>query len=284
MAAVEQGAVAPTVEELAARADEARSRVESLDGPAREAALELLDAVGALDREALVAIVRALRADPRGTELLHALVDEPAVRTVFLARGLIRADPTPAVEQALEGVRPYLRSHGGGVDLVRVEAGVVHVRMTGACNGCSLSALTLREAVEKALVGPIPGIRAVDVVPADPDAPAPEPVLAARVSRWKAGPLADGLGRGLHRVRLGEDDLLVVRLSDDELLAFRNACPHGGSTLERGLLDVEARELVCPGHGYRYDLATGTCLSAPGLALALLPLRVERGRIQVRVA
>ena len=40
------------------------------------------------------------------------------------------------VEQALERVRPYLRSHGGNVEMLGIAEGVVRLRMLGSCNGC----------------------------------------------------------------------------------------------------------------------------------------------------
>ena len=48
------------------------------------------------------------------------------------------------VLQALDEVRPYLDSHGGGVELVEVVDGVVRLRLYGSCNGCPSSTMTLR--------------------------------------------------------------------------------------------------------------------------------------------
>lgn len=69
------------------------------------------------------------------------------------------------VEKALENIRPYLQADGGDVELVKVtEEGIVEVRLTGACNGCPMSAMTLRAGVERALIREIPGIRRVEAV------------------------------------------------------------------------------------------------------------------------
>jgi len=69
------------------------------------------------------------------------------------------------VEKALMNIRPYLQADGGDVELVKVtEEGIVEVRLTGACNGCPMSQMTLRAGVERALIREIPGIRRVEAV------------------------------------------------------------------------------------------------------------------------
>ena len=70
------------------------------------------------------------------------------------------------VEQVLDRVRVALRLHAGGIELVEiVEAeGLVKVRLTGTCDGCALSQITLKRGVEAALCQAIPEIRAVIAV------------------------------------------------------------------------------------------------------------------------
>jgi Fe-S cluster biogenesis protein NfuA len=71
-----------------------------------------------------------------------------------------------AVEKVLETVRQALRLHAGGIELVDVDAdsGVVKVRLTGTCQGCALSDVTLKRGVETALCKAIPQIRQVIAV------------------------------------------------------------------------------------------------------------------------
>ncbi|NTV15621.1 MAG: NifU family protein [Desulfobulbaceae bacterium] len=69
------------------------------------------------------------------------------------------------VEVALNQIRPTLQKDGGDVLLIDVDAeGVVKVRMTGACRGCQMSDVTLREGIEKFLKHEIPEITAVESV------------------------------------------------------------------------------------------------------------------------
>ncbi len=67
--------------------------------------------------------------------------------------------------KALDKVRPYLQAENGDVELVEItEDGIVKVRMTGACEICPLSVMTLRAGIERALLRDVPGIRRVESV------------------------------------------------------------------------------------------------------------------------
>lgn len=68
------------------------------------------------------------------------------------------------VEAALKDVRALLAMHGGDVELVAVEEGIASVRLTGACHGCPLAAMTLRMGVERMVRERVPEIAAVRAV------------------------------------------------------------------------------------------------------------------------
>jgi Fe-S cluster biogenesis protein NfuA len=68
------------------------------------------------------------------------------------------------VEQALEKIRPMLQRDGGDIELVEVTDGVVKVRLTGACKGCPMSQMTLKQGVEKMLLKEVPGLKEVQAV------------------------------------------------------------------------------------------------------------------------
>ena len=70
----------------------------------------------------------------------------------------------PASSAALDRVRPYLGSHAGGVEYLGVdEDGVAHLRLEGSCDGCPSSTVTVRLAVEDAVVEAAPEVIAVEV-------------------------------------------------------------------------------------------------------------------------
>ena len=148
-------------EELAGRVDAAVAALDDLDPAARTVA----EAV-AVHRAGLVTMVQAMRADDGARAVLFDLVDDPAVHLLLSLHGIIRPDPITHAGQVLDSVRPQLHSHGGDVSLVRIEEGTAFVRLEGACNGCSMSSVTLRNLVEEALVQGVPAISAVEVVAA----------------------------------------------------------------------------------------------------------------------
>ncbi|MDO9070827.1 MAG: NifU family protein [Deltaproteobacteria bacterium] len=73
-------------------------------------------------------------------------------------------DTKKLVELALEKIRPMLQRDGGDIELVEVNDGVVKVRLTGACKGCPMSQMTLKQGVEKLLLKEVPGLKEVQAV------------------------------------------------------------------------------------------------------------------------
>ena len=69
-----------------------------------------------------------------------------------------------AVEKALEKIRPLLQRDGGDIELVEITDGIVKVRLTGACKGCPMSQMTLKQGVERMLLKEVPGLKEVQAV------------------------------------------------------------------------------------------------------------------------
>jgi Fe-S cluster biogenesis protein NfuA len=65
------------------------------------------------------------------------------------------------VEEALSHIRPALQADGGDVELLDVKEGVVSVRLTGACGGCPMSTMTLKNGIERILKQEVPGVKSV---------------------------------------------------------------------------------------------------------------------------
>ena len=68
---------------------------------------------------------------------------------------------TSIVEKALEDIRPFLISDGGNISLVSIEEDIVKVRLEGACVGCSINQMTLRNGVEASIKKHAPQIKKV---------------------------------------------------------------------------------------------------------------------------
>ena len=70
------------------------------------------------------------------------------------------------VQAAIEKIRPMLKADGGDVELVDVSAaGVVQVRLQGACSGCPMSQMTLKNGIERILKQEVPEVVAVESAP-----------------------------------------------------------------------------------------------------------------------
>ncbi len=148
--------------------------IDNLPDVDRGHVIELLDHVDDLHRLALTRLGQQL--GPARVEDLRTA--HPAITWLFDAYG-VGLDAHATADRALDGIRPYLDSHGGQVELVEVVQGRVRVRLTGACSGCSASAITLQEGVERTLREGFPDFVALDV-DEDPDAaahPPPGPTL-----------------------------------------------------------------------------------------------------------
>jgi len=68
------------------------------------------------------------------------------------------------IEKALENIRPSLQADGGDIQLVDIEDGIVKVRLTGACSGCAMSAMTMSYGVEAAIKEMVPEVKKVMTV------------------------------------------------------------------------------------------------------------------------
>ncbi|PIP47950.1 MAG: hypothetical protein COX14_04880 [Chloroflexi bacterium CG23_combo_of_CG06-09_8_20_14_all_45_10] len=65
------------------------------------------------------------------------------------------------IEAALEQIRPALLADGGDVQLVDVSNGVVKVKLSGACGGCPMATITLRQGIERVLKEQVPEVKEV---------------------------------------------------------------------------------------------------------------------------
>ena len=65
------------------------------------------------------------------------------------------------VEEVLNRIRPNLNADGGDVELVDIKDGIVSVKLTGACSGCPMSTLTLKNSIERLLKEEISGVEEV---------------------------------------------------------------------------------------------------------------------------
>ncbi len=285
--------------------DQAVAELETLVGTLErdgdERALMLLQYMDAIHRPALEL-------------MLTGNHDHPIAASVLAMYDLVPLDERTQIEEALDEVRPYIESHGGGLDLLDVEGGIVHVRLKGSCTGCAASAMTLRRGVEEKLRERIPwfeeivahdpeeeeaeeeplvnGLPMLQIDPrAEPAAPAAggDLLQIAKLRRpvfVDVGPLADLADGGMTVANVEDKEILVVKL-DGEVFAFRNICPvDGRNPLDGGRLTGSV--LVCPWHNCAYDARSGKRADDEpnSESLAVVPIAVTDGimRIAANVA
>jgi len=126
--------------------------LEAIDGDSN--AMEAVQALVELYGEALRRVVQQVPPEQ--------LAEDELLTHLLLVHDLHPVDVESRVRGALDDVRPYLGSHGGDVELLGVEDGVAHVRLGGTCDGCPSSAVTLRNAIEDAVMRAAPELERID--------------------------------------------------------------------------------------------------------------------------
>ena len=280
-----EAAVSPTLDDSAVRERVARvdALLEDVEGAIGavpvDTAIELVQALLDLYGEGLTRVVGHVAARDEDGALAQAFAGDELVSHLLLLHGLHPVPLEARVRGALDEVRPYLESHGGDVELLGIEEGVVRLAMRGSCDGCASSAATLKLAIEDAIQRSAPD---VDAVVADGAvAPAPAPLLQIEISdSWApAGDLGDLSAPVVRPV--GGSEVLFVAV-DGTRYAYRPACPACGGSLGGAGLDGDA--LAC-GCGARYDVRrAGRGIDAPDRHLEPVPLLVGAdGGVKVAV-
>ena len=281
--------------ELQRRVGHVESLVQKLDSiedpDARGSAVEAIRALLQLHGDCLDRVMRTVVGSPAaGAELVEQLGQDDLVSCVLMLHGLHPVPLETRVEKALVKVRPYMDSHGGNVALVEIEGGVVHLRLEGSCHGCGSSAMTMRYAVEDAIMEYAPDV--VRIITDGVEEPPAESAFIPLSSFEK--PNGNGTG-GWHEVREaqlmgpgqvrgvveGNLRMLMCRL-DGNWYAYVDQCPGCGNALAEAGLD--ATVLTCPSCQKRFDVRqAGRCLDQDATTLHLdpLPLLVDNGVVRV---
>jgi Fe-S cluster biogenesis protein NfuA/nitrite reductase/ring-hydroxylating ferredoxin subunit len=240
-----------------------------------------------------------LQTAPSGSAVIDALGRDDLVRSLLVLYGLHPDTLETRVTQALEKTRPYLKSHGGNVNLVAVDnSGVVTLRLEGNCHGCPSSSATLKLAVEEAIYDAAPDVTAIVVQGQIQEQP---PALGF-VPLSQLGNSGNGQGRDwktehdevgwedvfgldaiptgtMHEERVSGRDILFCRL-EETLYAYNNTCPGCGQPIKAARL--VGTVLACPICSQHYDVVrAGRSMDLDTLHLEPIPLLRENGRAKV---
>ncbi len=281
--ALDRAALAPaTADALDVIDDLVEAFDEHPDPNVRDAVHELLRAVDVVHRQPL----RALGALLQGAGLTGRALADPHVALLFQLYDLGEGGDRRRADRVLDHVRPYIESHGGQLDVVDAQGGVVSVRLSGACSGCQGSTATLRHVVEEALRAELDDFVRLEVV--EPPRPTPNLIPVNKIERvarprlgWRPVLAVAELGEG--ELRTIEVDSAAVLLADvgGEVYAYRSACP--GTPMPLDAATVDGDVLVCPWHGCRFSLRGGRRLDRDGPALETMPVAVADGEVRVGV-
>jgi Fe-S cluster biogenesis protein NfuA/nitrite reductase/ring-hydroxylating ferredoxin subunit len=297
------------VRQVGARVEELLGTLRSGgNGAAAPAAEELVRILLGLYGDGLGHIMAALHeSGDGGAAVLDRLLADPLVESLLVLHDLHPLDVDARIQRALDGVRPYLGSHAGGVEYLGVtDDGVAHLRLEGSCHGCPSSTLTVRLAIQGAIEGAAPEVTDVVVEgvsepagqqallqigsgpPGRPGAvPAGVPGAGPGTPAWASEPawvtlpdMGPPSGRPLATVA-GGLPVLVCSVRGT-LYAYRDACAACGSSLAQATLAGE--RLDCAGCGAAYDVrSAGRGLDDHTAHLDPLPLLADSQGVRVAI-
>ena len=282
-----------------------------LIGQAEELVRLLMEFYGA----GLERAIEVVWADGEDQAALDRMVDDELVASLMLLHGLHPLSVEERIQNALDKVRPYLGSHAGGVEYLGLDdEGVVHLQLQGSCEGCPSSTLTVKLAIERAILEAAPEVIRVEV-PGVTDRP-PAPVLPtgtapltlypnAKVNganghanghNGHAMPVAEpgstdgwttvgglaGLAPGtVISTEVGGADVVVCHTGGN-YYAYLNACARCGSAWTASGLDGDL--LTCPTCQRTYDVRlAGRSPDDSTLHLNPLPLLADGGAVRIAV-
>ncbi|MBI1762492.1 MAG: NifU family protein [Acidobacteria bacterium] len=267
--------------------------IESAADPrVRASAVELMQALMELHGAGIERMLEIVF-EAGGGEIIDRLADDELAASLLLLYGLHPLDLETRVLQALDKVRPYLRSHGGNVELIGIADAVVRLRLQGSCNGCASSALTLKLAIEEAIYEAAPDVTGLEVEGVVGDTPRSSLVQLERA------PGQNGAANGVNHSHGWEEVSGVTTLASgavksmevagrsvlfchvgEAFYAYGDTCPACGQVLTAATLTATA--LSCSACGQRYDvLRAGRGLDRHGLHLEPFPLLVEQGQAKI---
>jgi Fe-S cluster biogenesis protein NfuA len=173
-----------TISHEGRKLEELVGRIEALpESDARELAQECLHSLLQLYGEGLGRILQLVdNAGVEGEKVREALLRDKLVRGLLLIHGLHPVSLEGRLSGALDKIRPYLKSHGGDVELISLQDDVARLRLQGTCKSCPSSSVTLELAVRQVIEEACPDLAGFEVeeMAPEPARPAPGPCLAVK--------------------------------------------------------------------------------------------------------
>jgi Fe-S cluster biogenesis protein NfuA/nitrite reductase/ring-hydroxylating ferredoxin subunit len=257
------------------------AQVEALPYPgAKELIQDCMESVLGFYGAALKRILQVVSEDgSEGRKVFRDLIRDDVVKGILLIHDLHPLNLEARLLEALDKVRPYLKSHGGNVELISLENDVARLRLQGTCQSCASSSVTLELAIRHAIEQACPDLVHFEVEGVAQDKSAASLVSRRAVTDWTVVKNAHQLEEGAWMpVRIGDMRLVVCKLNDT-LYAYRDRCPACNMPLDTG--SFEGGFLSCA-LNHRYDVVhAGRCAEIPTAHLDPLPLLVQENVVKV---
>ena len=222
------------------------------------------------------------------------LVHDDLIASLLLVHDLHPDDVDTRIRTALDGVRPYLGSHGGDVELIGVQDGVVTLRLLGSCKTCPSSSVTLELAVTDAVQAAAPETTSIQVNTSEADDTSgliSVDSLMAKIHppgahTWISVPDLERLGDGDVGGFLVADLAVLACRIGNTLYAYRDRCASCTGSMAGARLGRVAGSsrvaLSCPLCNTHYDVrAAGAALDAENLHLDPLPVLLRDGVVSI---
>jgi Fe-S cluster biogenesis protein NfuA len=151
-------------QQLIQRIEELVHKVETLSDPdARATGVELLQSLMELNAAGIERMLElTAESGAAGEVLIDGFARDEMVSGLLLLYGLHPVALETRVAGALEKVRPAVQSHGGNVEVLGIEDGVVRLRLQGSSKSCPSTATTLKLAIEEAIYEAAPDVTAIE--------------------------------------------------------------------------------------------------------------------------
>jgi len=273
----------PDINHQGERIQELLQRIETLSYPgAKELMQECVEALLAFYGHGLSRILKVVReANPEDKKIYPALINDDVIKGLLLIHDLHPSGLETRLRDALDKVRPYLKSHGGDVELISLQKDVARLRLLGTCESCASSAVTLELAIRHAIEQACPDLVHFEVEGPAQNGAVKSKLEPAAVTDWVVIESAQILGEGEWLpVRLGDIRVVICRVNQT-FYAYRNRCPACNLPFDAGTLD--SGFLSCS-RAHRYDLLhAGRSPEISSAHLDPFPLLTEDGTVKVAV-
>lgn len=269
-------------EEVGARIEEVLRALRSQSGEVAEMAEELVSLLVRMYGDGLARIL-----DRLDTEEIARLTEDRHVAALLVLHDLHPVRLDERIGAALDEVRPYLGSHAGGVEYLGVDdAGVAHLSLQGSCDGCPASSVTVKTAIEGAILKAAPEVVRVDVEgvveqsPGTPVSLGPTRRAPNDSHRWIEVPSPPLRPGELREVDLAGSSIVMAQVNA-QLYAYGPLCPGCGSALASAA--VKEAVLTCRRCSSSFDLTAAGRGVDIDMMLDPIPLLTENGTVRVAV-